>query len=1406
MNLTLGCGSSNKSRSSEAGIKGQIRVLFVADFFSRDMIIPGGAERNDSVLIDKLKERNIHIECITSRDINSRLYLLDDFDALIIANFTQLSDIAMRAIRHYRYIIYEHDHKYIKGRNPAIFSNFNIPASAIINRDFYAKAHKVFVLSSLCKEIIENVLGLDNVINIGTSLWSDEDLDYISSLQKRKAIKAKKFAVLGSGNPTKGANAATDWCRSNQVNYDILPPQPWRQLMECLSRYEGLVFIPKVCETFNRLLVEAKMLDCKVITNEALIGAASEKLWKMSGAQLLNEVRRRVRSAIDIFEREVRTISDPDLHSYTVILTAYRRNYILKEQVDSIRGQTIAPKEIWVWVNRSDDTQGIEFYKSCGVDAVFYCDHNWKYFGRFAAANLATTPYIAIFDDDTIPGPKWIENCLDTINTHPGILGGVGVILTGPHYQNHIRVGWSQPNDEVVEVDLVGHAWFFKKEWLRFFWQEEPLTLENGEDIHFSYVAQKLGGIKTYVPPHPRADKLRWSSTKGFEYGVDSEASSSPEKHGVFYSQRDWCVRNAITSGWTPLFMQRERGCKPRRTCSSRSEQTVAQQAPETHTKALATRPTHSSNDRHTSSFGKHTEAGKPFNGNTLHHSSFSKVEYPLIVWNAPIFDPSGYADEARQLIKRVAARWPIRVEPAGRSSEKFAHSMQPDERQFFYSLMKIPPQREFIRLIHLPGVAFHRDPHAFCNIGRTVFETDRLPSSWVARCNSMDEIWVPTEFNAQAFRRSGVRVPLHVVPEGVDASFFTTGAKPLHIPGKGRFAFLSIFEWTFRKGWDLLLKAWAETFRQDEDVCLILRSYPIDAIESDTAQKVIEHRISQFLQETLRKSLRETAPIIVLGEQIPASQMPRLYAAADAFVLPSRGEGWGRPYIEAMACGLPVIGTRWGGNMAFMNDDNSYLLDINGLEEVDDRMEFPFYLGHRWASPSLEQLKTLMRRLFDHPEEARKKGLTARAHVSTYWTWERAGEVALERLRDISRTRNRKPTQSIYPDLVRKKDRLSVVWEGSQFVHHSLALVNREVCLRLADRKDVTLSIIPYESHQFGADADTRFPKLERLFNLRPDSSVDIHVRHQWPPNFIPPFEGHWVMIQPWEYGRLPREWIAPMSSLVDEIWVPSRHVWKTYVASGVPQEQVHIVPNGVDSQIFRPEAKPVPLPTRKSFKFLFVGGTIWRKGVDILLEAYRSVFHRNDDVTLIIKDMGQDSFYQGQGAGHLIRSIQEDPNAPEIVYLTDMYSGQQMPGLFTACDCLVHPYRGEGFGLPVLEAMACGLPVIVTAGGATDDFCSPRTVFQIGAKRIPFTSPSLELAGGAGWVLEPDVEDLKQVLRHVFENVWDAKTRAQRALEHVRNGHTWDHVAAKIAERIQCIAERPIRRFTTNVRERLE
>jgi glycosyltransferase involved in cell wall biosynthesis len=140
------------------------------------------------------------------------------------------------------------------------------------------------------------------------------------------------------------------------------------------------------------------------------------------------------------------------------------------------------------------------------------------------------------------------------------------------------------------------------------------------------------------------------------------------------------------------------------------------------------------------------------------------------------------------------------------------------------------------------------------------------------------------------------------------------------------------------------------------------------------------------------------TPPIsILLNQTIPPSEMGVLYRSADCFVLPTRGEGWGMPTLEAMACGLPVISTAWGAQTDFLHAGVGYPLRISGMAPAVTRS--PYYAGTQWAVPDIDQLCDMMRYVYNNPEQAQARGATAASEVHKRWTWGHAAQRILTRL-----------------------------------------------------------------------------------------------------------------------------------------------------------------------------------------------------------------------------------------------------------------------------------------------------------------------------------------------------------------------------------------------------------------------
>ena len=524
-----------------------MKIAFISDFFLKDGVV-GGAELVDDCLIDHLRHRGYEVETHKSSDF--KVHHAKGYNFFIVSNFTALQKESKESLYDKPYIIYEHDHKYLRSRNPANFRNFKAPPDHIINKKFYRSAKAVFCQSELHSDILKKNVPSSKTISTGCSLWHPEQIDILRQYCNVK--KNTKYAILDSPNPIKGTAEAESYCMRNDLSYEKIPPSQFDEFIKNLSQYEGLVFFPKTLETFCRVVVEARMVGCKVITNDW--NGCTHEDWFAShkGESLIDFIESKQEDVVDKVCSVLngnQTSADPE--DITVILNCYRRPYNLRMQIDALRTQTKPPKEIWLWVNKHPDNEGFSF-DSLGLDKVFQNDYNWKFYGRFAGALLADTEYVAIFDDDTIPGSKWFENCLDTMEEKEGIMGTAGVILDDKYYVRHQRAGWPTQNAKVTEVDLVGHAWFFKRDWLQYLWREKPPTWHNGEDMHFSYSAQKYGGIKTYCPPHPTEFRELHGSIMGNELGIDDKATSNNNEtsHQQFFTERDFCVQEALRKGW----------------------------------------------------------------------------------------------------------------------------------------------------------------------------------------------------------------------------------------------------------------------------------------------------------------------------------------------------------------------------------------------------------------------------------------------------------------------------------------------------------------------------------------------------------------------------------------------------------------------------------------------------------------------------------------------------------------------------------------------------------------------------------------------------------------------------------------------------------------------------------------
>lgn len=356
--------------------------------------------------------------------------------------------------------------------------------------------------------------------------------------------------------------------------------------------------------------------------------------------------------------------------------------------------------------------------------------------------------------------------------------------------------------------------------------------------------------------------------------------------------------------------------------------------------------------------------------------------------WHSLLNFPTGYANSSRELVLELD-RQKVRVNYQYLYGPGTAFVRPEPEPSASYMVNVIRGRRVNPSGVHVfygQGDSF-RTNYRSHKIGYTMLEVDGLPREWVRRANMMDEVWTPSTFNADTFRASGVERPVRVMPLGVNPAYFNPGIVGYPVPGV--FTFLSAFEWGERKAPELLLRAFSDEFRSSEEAVLVCKVY-----NQDVSVNVP--------REVGRLGLREGGGRIVfsINEVVPSHQLGALYRSADCFVLPSRGEGWGLPLLEAMACGLPVIATGWGAQADFLSEEVAYPLAVDGL--VPARAKCPYYEGFNWAEPSYEHLRALLRRVYENREEARLKGARASAEVLGRWTWRHSVEKIVGRLREI--------------------------------------------------------------------------------------------------------------------------------------------------------------------------------------------------------------------------------------------------------------------------------------------------------------------------------------------------------------------------------------------------------------------
>jgi glycosyltransferase involved in cell wall biosynthesis len=345
-------------------------------------------------------------------------------------------------------------------------------------------------------------------------------------------------------------------------------------------------------------------------------------------------------------------------------------------------------------------------------------------------------------------------------------------------------------------------------------------------------------------------------------------------------------------------------------------------------------------------------------------------ASHPHVVLSGPVYEPSGYGGDSRSLAHVLAAgELPARVEEVRWRNLRLASDPN-QEVLARLTTEQVPAEARHVYIWDTSPAYFTAVEGAAATIGRGTFFCDSLPDTWVERCNQLERVWVPSSFHRESFARAGVaESKLRVLPTCVDVERFRTATiRANYETGRG-FNFLSVLSWDQVSGWDLIISAFVAEFAADEDVALALSIRSYGTLDMQQLQAEVQNVVNAAAPG--RASI---APIKVWTNTLADAEMPALYRGANAYVRASRGEGWGRTLIEAMASGLPVISPAWGAAADIIAPDHAYAVASQEAPVPESMLvAAPGMDGARWAVPSVEDLRAKMRQVFRDRAQAQQ-------------------------------------------------------------------------------------------------------------------------------------------------------------------------------------------------------------------------------------------------------------------------------------------------------------------------------------------------------------------------------------------------------------------------------------------------
>ncbi len=516
------------------------------------------------------------------------------------------------------------------------------------------------------------------------------------------------------------------------------------------------------------------------------------------------------------------------------------------------------------------------------------------------------------------------------------------------------------------------------------------------------------------------------------------------------------------------------------------------------------------------------------------------------------------------------------------------------------------------------------------------------------------------------------------------------------------------------------------------------------------------------FLRLTGQVSGLGLGQSVVFTGKVPQPALAGWYRAADLFVCASEHEGFGVPLIEAMLFNVPVVAVA-GTTVAKTLGGAGVLVEV--------------------ASPAL--LAATMLVIAKDRELRRAVARHQRRRLARFDPARLRTELA-----DILAAVG-VPAAGTTAPVSPQAAPAEILFEGPAETSYSLAIVNRSLATAMERLRPGTVAFHPTEGpgdYQVNHAALAALPELAALVaRARPGARSGTVIRNMYPPRLWDS-NGDWNCLYfSWEESLVPLHWVRLFNKYADHIFVPSAFVRDTLLNNGV---DVPITVTGHGLGFAETEDAAVPYPgLPDGFRFLHVSSCFPRKGADVLLRAFGRAFSAQDDVSLVIKTFPNP---HNDVEAQLAQLRAAHPDFPRVTVISRDLPTAALASLYRSCDVFVAPTRGEGFGLPIAEAMSLGLPVIATELGGHRDFCDDTNSWLLRAR---FAEADSHLAAPGSLWTEPDCEHLTALLREARQfppAIRRAKTAAART--RVRRECDWSRCATVMCDALAALPGRPL------------